>query len=587
MQDDSANKARIVVNPSGKSYSQGDRMQNDTFLADDGPLSICSVQARATATNKISRDEMNLAEFPLTVLSKRADPSIKTLEFSDYVKGRNGDIINRQWIITGADKFGLPTSSDDEVLLGLLKLTADDGVQSPKVHFTRYELLRVLRWTTEGRSYSRLQNALDRLSGVRIKATNAFYDNETKLHSTRNFGIIDAYEINDGRDTRPSFFTWSEVLFKSFQVGFIKKLDLDFYLDLQSAVSKRLYRYLDKHFWYRSRIQLNLFTLAHEKIGVSRNYVYASSLRQQLEPALEELKDKGILSDFEFSGKGKSTEVILVAAHAPKRTVAASQETSASGAAPHIRPAVHNMDGDRVSIETARVDNTDIRANNQASDDVRAVQAALVERGLAEKQAFRLIAGQGGATLERMRLIIAHFDGLVSQKSPLISKSPTGFLYRAVERPFEFTLPGEKRANQGQKQSQKWAKINLNDPSNQRDLSSRESVRGDFKPRGSTASQQHRGSVGGSCGCDSQEFDKSNLEVKYLTSRSKRLQDVRACTSPEDRERLRNEVEQALAKLRAHISPQRFAEAVEHGVDQRLLDANGFPEFEVWVQKRG
>jgi len=54
---------------------------------------------------KISRDEMNLAEFPLTVLSKRADPSVKTLEFSDAVKGKNGDVINRKWIITGADKF--------------------------------------------------------------------------------------------------------------------------------------------------------------------------------------------------------------------------------------------------------------------------------------------------------------------------------------------------------------------------------------------------------------------------------------------------------------------------------------------------
>lgn len=274
---------------------------------------------------------MNLAEFPLTVLSKRADPSVKTLEFSDTVKGKNGDVINRKWIITGADKFGLPTSSDDEVLLGLLKLTADDGLRSQKVYFTRYELLRILRWTTEGRSYSRLQNALDRLSGVRIKATNAFYDNETKLHSTRNFGILDAYEINDGRDTRPSFFTWSEVLFKSFQVGFIKKLDLDFYLDLQSAVSKRLYRYLDKHFWYRSRMQVNLFVLAHEKIGISRNYMYASSLRQQLEPALEELREKGLLAEFEFIGKGKATDVILTAAHAPRKAALESSTASAPG----------------------------------------------------------------------------------------------------------------------------------------------------------------------------------------------------------------------------------------------------------------
>jgi ElaB/YqjD/DUF883 family membrane-anchored ribosome-binding protein len=83
------------------------------------------------------------------------------------------------------------------------------------------------------------------------------------------------------------------------------------------------------------------------------------------------------------------------------------------------------------------------------------------------------------------------------------------------------------------------------------------------------------------------KVDKVDLEVEYLTARSQRLQDVRASTSADDRDQVRREVEQALSKLRAHISPQRFTEAVEHGVDQRLLDAHGFPEFEAWVQRRG
>lgn len=529
---------------------RSDSLSSESFRGDDAPLSLSTALQSASAPHKLSRDEMNLAEFPLTVLSKRADPSVKTLEFSDYVKGKNGDVINRQWIITGADKFGLPTSSDDEVLLGLLKLTADDGVQSRKVHFTRYELLRILRWTTEGRSYTRLQNALDRLSGVRIKATNAFYDNETKLHSTRNFGIIDAYEINDGRDTRPSFFTWSEVLFKSFQVGFIKKLDLDFYLDLQSAVSKRLYRYLDKHFWYRSRIQVNLFTLAHEKIGVSRNYVYASSLRQQIEPALEELKEKGILSDYEFSGKGKATEVTLVAAYAPKKTLQVSPDQALNGTAPQ-------QSFSKQSEATKPGAPTPGTAQHRVAvaDAVRAVQDALVQRGLAEKQAFRLTAGQGSDTLARMQLIIEHYDALISNKSPLISKSPTGFLYRAMERPFEFVLPGEKRA----KQSELYAK---NDQGNQSTTLSKQP-----KSRASEAS-------------------KGSLEVEYLTARRETLQEVLAQTSQEEAEKLRREVEQALSKLRAHISPHRFVEAVQHGVEQRLLDAHGFPEFEAWVQGR-
>jgi hypothetical protein len=527
--------------------------------SDDAPVSLTVHGTPTPLPLKLSRDEMNLAEFPLTVLSKRADPSVKTLEFSDYVKGKNGELINRSWIITGADKFGLPTSSDDEVLLGLLKLTADEGLQTRKVHFTRYELLRILRWTTEGRSYTRLQNALDRLSGVRIKASNAFFDNDTKLHSTRNFGIIDAYEINDGRDTRPSFFTWSEVLFKSFQSGFIKKLDLDFYLDLQSAVSKRLYRYLDKHFWYRSRIQVNLFTLAHEKIGVSRNYVYASSLRQQLEPALEELQEKGILSDYQFVGKGKSTEVILLAAHAPKKTIASNTDNPSgvgSTAGGHAPPATGGAYAKQATEPRVAV-----------SEEVAAIKDSLVARGLAEKQALRLTAGQGTATLERMQAIIKHFDFLISTRSPLVSKSPTGFLYRAVEKPFEFVLPGEKRNRQGDLGFKTSSVIAP------RGAESQTAAHLSAAPRPGTHATQRTSAMA-----------KIDLEVAYLTARKERLDRVLQNSSEEVMATLRLEVEQALQKLKSHISPQRFQEAVQHGVEQRLLERDGFPEFDAWIK---
>jgi hypothetical protein len=503
---------------------------------------------RAVSLN-ISRDEMNLAEFPLTVLSKRADPSVKTLEFTDTVKGKNGDVINRSWIITGADKFGLPTSSDDEVLLGLLKLTADDGLRNRKIHFTRYELLKILRWTTEGRSYARLQNALDRLSGVRIKASNAFYDNESKAHSTRNFGIIDAYEINDGRDTRPSFFTWSEVLFKSFQVGFIKKLDLEFYLDLQSAVSKRLYRYLDKHFWYRSKIQVNLFILAHEKIGVSRNYVYASSLRQQLEPALDELKEKGMLSSYEFVGKGKNTEIIMHAATAPRRTL--STTTAAEG-------------GDLTAAGPGYSDssNNSKRSNEPLTED-EAILRRLVSRGIMERQARRLVEGQPEDVLQRMAAIIEYFDTLVASSSHLVSKSPAGFLYRAVEKPLDFKLPSDRAVKGGNSKSSDGKSRGVKQTQPTFNFQSQQGTR--QEPSRSMAAEQ---------------------EQQYQAARVTAIQQSRASVDSAVLVALEAEVEAGLAKLRAHISAQRFLEAVQRGVDQKLLDMNSFPTLKEWARKR-
>lgn len=306
---------------------------------------------------------MNLAEFPLTVLSTRVDPTVKTLEFSDFQKGKDGELTERKWIITGADKFGLPTATDDDVILGLIRLTMDDGFRSRKVYFTRYELLRALQWSTEGRSYTRLVKSLDRLSGVRIRASNAFYDNSSKSYQTKNFGIVDAYELNDHRSVRKlpkstgksgassssaksrrgeladeafrqnsgadilrdsldpgaeesgkSYFIWSEMLFNSFRSGFIKKLDLDLYFSLRSSVSRRLYRYLDKHFYFRPSIERPLMILAFEKLGISRNYKYVSSIKQQLEPAAEELLSVGYLSGYEFFGKGEQAMVRFFAA---------------------------------------------------------------------------------------------------------------------------------------------------------------------------------------------------------------------------------------------------------------------------------
>ncbi len=509
------------------------------------PRSVNGVQSFSTSYGtsavRLSRDEMNLAEFPLTVLSKRVDPSLKTLEFHDFVKGKNGEIVNRSWIITGADKFGLPTSSDDEVLLGLLKLTADDGLRNRKILFTRYELLKILRWTTEGRSYTRLQNALDRLSGVRIKATNAFYDNENKLHSTKNFGIIDEYEINDGRDTRPSFFTWSDVLFKSFQVGFIKKLDLNFYLDLNSAVSKRLYRYLDKHFWYRSRLQVNLFTLAHEKVGISRNYKFASSLRQQLEPALGELIERGMLAEFHFIGKGASTEVVLVAAYGARKGVG-SETTSEVG---------EKRENNTTAAELPR---------ESAGDPFEQVVQILAKRGLAEKQIRRVIIERTPEYLNRVRDVVAHFDVLVATNSQLVSKSPCGFLYRAVEKPFDFVLPSDRKKS--------------------REVEDRKVTAPNYRMSQHQHDSQTKTTIGGSSDVS---YDIA-VEAEYIKARAKALEKILGETPQEDLAILRDEVGQAMGKLRAYISPQRFEEALQHAVEQRTLEKRGFPDFDRWVK---
>lgn len=389
-----------------------------------------STNSEAAKGNYISsRDEMNLAEFPLAILSTRTNPDIKTLEFSDSLTLKNGEIVERKWIITGADKFGLPTSTDDDVLLGLMRLTMDRDFRERKIYFTRYELMKILRWSPEGRSYQRLSKSLDRLSGVRIRASNAFYDNSSKGYQTKNFGIIDAYEINDGRGRKKvsksgetnSFFIWSEALFDSFKSGFIKKLDLDIYFGLRSAVSRRLYRHLDKHFYYRNTIERPLLPFAFEKVGISRNYKYISSLKQQLEPALCELKSIGFISHYEFRGKGETTSIFCAANSGSSLSKSKLFEKEQS---------TFNTYSKHESTEEKESSVLRLELYNK-------LKIQLLERGLNLKQVEKLLLQKSENELIEVQKVVEYYDSLVASSDISTFRNPIGFLYRSVENPTE------------------------------------------------------------------------------------------------------------------------------------------------------
>src|SRR4051812_46723148 len=71
-----------------------------------------------------ARDEMNLAEFPITLLTEHGPRRLKTLEHEDTIcDPRTGQFITRKQTVTGSDKYGLPSAKDEDVILGLLLLT--------------------------------------------------------------------------------------------------------------------------------------------------------------------------------------------------------------------------------------------------------------------------------------------------------------------------------------------------------------------------------------------------------------------------------------------------------------------------------
>jgi hypothetical protein len=256
------------------------------------------------------RDEFNLAEFPLTLLTDRTPRELKTLRWEDEITDRSTNLpVKRQVIVTGSDAFGLPTASDADVLFALVQLTKlKNNFSSKDVQFSRYELLRILDWRDEGKSYRRLEDSLDRWHGTSIYFS-AWRDKETETWRSEKFHILDNVSLLGRTNRRQllargqgelafSSFSWNKIVFRNLQTGYVCPVDLDTYFSLKSAISKRMLRYLSKHFRLRQQPELtfNLGTFAFEKVGLSRSYRDNGQLKKELQPALDELEAIGFLA---------------------------------------------------------------------------------------------------------------------------------------------------------------------------------------------------------------------------------------------------------------------------------------------------
>ncbi len=354
-----------------------------------------------------SRDEMNLVEFPFTLLSKRNENQ-KTIEFSDWTTA-NGIATKREWVVTGSDKYGLPTANDEELYIALMKVSKDMDFQNRRVPIVRYQLAKLMGWGLDGKGYERIEQGLDRLSGVRIKAKNAFWDNEKKKYVTVNFGIIDDYYLYDEKPGKKlnfaqgelpiSNFSWNEVLFNSFKAGNIKTVDAEFYFALRSPITKRLYRFLDKKKYDgKPRFEIGIRKLA-SLLPLKDDY--PSHIKIALEKAHDELIEKGFLISVDYEkGKGGEEKAVY---RFPKKLL--------------------NTDKYEELELPLLLDRENITIIKQ-----------LEERGITKRVAQALGRNY---PVEQLQNQIEVFDWLVKKKSALIEKNSAGFLRKAIEENYQ------------------------------------------------------------------------------------------------------------------------------------------------------
>lgn len=350
----------------------------------------------------MGRDEMNLAEFPLATLADRAPRGCKTLSFEDRIwdRGRRQHII-RRLTVSASDKYGLPTATDDEVILGLVQVTKAAGFAERRVRFSRYQLVHLLGWRDEGRSYRRLEQSLKRWLGVTLYYENAWWDRAQKRWVDAHFHLLEelvlyrrqvrlAVATTRRGETSLSSFTWNETVFRSFQAGFLKRLDLTLYRRLSLAPAKRMYRFLDKKFHRAGTQRFKLRVFACEHVGLSRRYD-AAQLKRRLSPAVAELERAGFLSPLAASERYRRLR--------------------------------------RGEWEIVFVHHPELRRKRRTASGPCDLENQLVARGVTVSAAVRLVRDYSPGQIEGK---IAVFDALRQKDHRLISRNPAGFLVQSI-----------------------------------------------------------------------------------------------------------------------------------------------------------
>lgn len=287
---------------------------------------------------RIGKDEMNLIEFPWAAFGKRTDRQSVIEHTWEARHPITGKPLRASWKVAANPALGLPTAADLRVYLVMMELTREQGWPQV-VPFTRHDLIKRLRWPHNQKHYEMLFDAFERLRGTTMSARNTFWDKGANSYRNATFGILDSAEVvaeKKGRKLRSarnadsgldrgadpgddsalqdlpsltsmsgqaigSYFKWNDILYKSFQDGYLRTFDLNFALSLHSDVALALYRYLGKKaFQGRATFSIELELLFSRHLGLAPA-AFPSLMKQRLTQAHTELIERQFLEGVEYS----------------------------------------------------------------------------------------------------------------------------------------------------------------------------------------------------------------------------------------------------------------------------------------------
>ena len=265
------------------------------------------------------RYELTLAEFPISLLSKRGGQR-DILEYKDTIDVK-GKKVERIWRVIPSAKYGICGPTTQDTLFELIQLWREQGFQGRNINFgSIYKLIeRKLLRSKSDQNYKTVAKDLDRLVHTTFDAINAFYDTKKKAYvdvkGFRLFDYVALYKDSPtGQAALPfSYIRTSELLWKSAnqQSFFPLNISRELFHSL-APLEQRIALYLDKMFRSQHTVKRDLFKLA-EQLPIQSTS--KKKIKQTIKNTCEGLIRKGYGGldsyDFEKSVDGKSENAIF------------------------------------------------------------------------------------------------------------------------------------------------------------------------------------------------------------------------------------------------------------------------------------
>ncbi len=365
-----------------------------------------------TEPERQGKDELNLVELPFALVGNRNSGQIKTIKKQWSGQDKFGKPKECYLTLTGSDDRGLPTFQAEMVALAAIELTFKKQLDAPVIHTTQYEMCQLLGWPYTSQYRKLLRDMLALLKGITIE-TNHFYDAETGEHKWAVFGIIESAVFGAGE----GFFKWNDILFESLKHGNIKSLDTGIYFSLKRNLSKRLFRYADRHVYNGQKHEIDLKRLCFDKLLMIGKYRGIKNLIRKIQPAIDEI-----------NGIEKNGHRLMQISVDKSKNTPSGYKVIFEKAKKSRQHAISAPDGIKEQGTGERPPEAQISRSGGLPDANQALADQLISRGISKTTAQKLIQERPSSVVRHLEI----FDFLMAKGENSI-ENPAGYLRRMIE----------------------------------------------------------------------------------------------------------------------------------------------------------